>query len=65
MTELQKTAKEAIGLMDLTTLNEDDTDEKVIALCKQAHSLAGDTAAVCIYPKFIAVARKTLDAENT
>ena len=65
MTDLQKTAKEAIGLMDLTTLNEDDTDEKVIALCKQAHSLAGDTAAVCIYPKFIAVAKKTLASQGT
>ena len=65
MTELQKTAKEAIGLMDLTTLNDDDTDAKVITLCKQAHSPAGDTAAVCIYPQFINVARKTLDAQGT
>lgn len=65
MTELQKTAKEAIALMDLTTLNDDDTDEKVIALCHQAHSLAGDTAAVCIYPRFIPVAHKTLNAQGT
>jgi deoxyribose-phosphate aldolase len=65
MTDLQKTAKEAIALMDLTTLNDDDTDAKVIDLCHQAHSLAGDTAAVCIYPRFIPVARKTLKAQGT
>ena len=50
----------ALQLMDLTTLNEDDTDEKVIALCHQAKSPAGNTAAICIYPRFIPIARKTL-----
>jgi deoxyribose-phosphate aldolase len=65
MTDLQKSAKEAISLMDLTTLNDDDTDAKVISLCRQAHSPAGDTAAVCIYPRFIPVARKTLKAQGT
>ena len=65
MTELQRSAKEAIGLMDLTTLNEDDTDEKVIALCRQAKSPAGNTAAVCIYKQFIPAARKTLEAQGT
>jgi len=64
MTDLQKTAKEAVGLMDLTTLNDDDTEQKVIDLCHQAKSMAGDTAAVCIYPQFIAIARKTLHAQD-
>lgn len=35
MTDLKVAAKRALQLMDLTTLNEDDTDEKVIALCHQ------------------------------
>jgi len=65
MTDLQKSAKEAISLMDLTTLNDDDTDARVTALCHQAHSPAGDTAAVCIYPRFIPVARKTLKEQGT
>ena len=60
MTDLQRAARQAIALMDLTTLNEDDSDEKVIELCRSAHSPAGDTAAVCIYPHFIPVARKAL-----
>ncbi|SFZ98276.1 Deoxyribose-phosphate aldolase [hydrothermal vent metagenome] len=65
MTDLQEIAKESIGLMDLTTLNENDTDEKVINLCKQAHSQAGDTAGVCVYPRFIPIARKTLESQGT
>jgi len=65
MTALQKTAKEAIGLMDLTTLNDDDTNAKVIALCRQAHTEVGDTAAVCIYKQFIPAAKETLKAQNT
>ncbi len=65
MTDLQIAAREAISLMDLTTLNDEDTDEKVISLCHQAKSLAGNTAAVCIYPQFIPAARKTLDTQGT
>lgn len=65
MTDLTATAIRALQLMDLTTLNDDDTDEKVIALCRQAKSPAGNTAAICIYPRFIPVARKTLREQGT
>ncbi|ACS87095.1 deoxyribose-phosphate aldolase [Musicola paradisiaca] len=65
MTELTTVAQRALGLMDLTTLNDDDTDEKVIALCRQASSPAGKTAAVCIYPRFVPLARKTLCEQGT
>lgn len=65
MTDLTAAAQRALNLMDLTTLNEDDTDAKVIALCQQAKSPAGNTAAVCIYPRFIPIARKTLREQGT
>lgn len=65
MTELQVAAQRALRLMDLTTLNDNDTDEKVIALCHQAKSPAGNTAAVCVYPRFVPVARKTLRDQGT
>ncbi|MFI8415074.1 deoxyribose-phosphate aldolase [Serratia sp. NPDC078593] len=65
MTELTAAAQRALGLMDLTTLNDDDTDEKVIALCHQANTPAGKTAAICIYPRFIPIARKTLREQGT
>ena len=60
MNSLQKIAKEAISLMDLTTLNDDDNDLVVASLCKQALSPAGECATVCIYPRFIPIAKKTL-----
>lgn len=65
MTDLIVAAQRALGLIDLTTLNDDDTDEKVIALCRQANSPAGHTAALCIYPRFIPVARKILREQGT
>lgn len=65
MTNLKAAAQRALQLMDLTTLNEDDTDAKVIALCRQAKSPAGNTAAICIYPRFIPVARKALREQGT
>ncbi|MDP8163204.1 deoxyribose-phosphate aldolase [Pasteurella skyensis] len=55
-------AEQALSLMDLTTLNDNDTDEKVITLCNQAKTDFGSPAAVCIYPRFIPVAHKTLKA---
>jgi len=60
MNDLKETARLALTLMDLTTLNDDDTDQKVIQLCLNAKTQSGNTAAVCIYPRFIPIARKTL-----
>ena len=60
MTELNARSRQALQLMDLTSLNEDDTPEAIIALCRQARTEAGNTAAICIYPRFIPLARKTL-----
>ena len=45
MSDLKAAALRALKLMDLTTLNDDDTDEKVIALCKNAKTAVGNTAA--------------------
>ena len=65
MSDVKAQALRALHLMDLTTLNDDDTDAKVIALCHQAKSPAGNTAAICIYPRFIPVARKALREQGT
>lgn len=65
MTDLTASSLRALKLMDLTTLNDDDTDEKVIALCRQAKTPVGNTAAICIYPRFIPVARKTLKQQGS
>ncbi|WNJ94462.1 deoxyribose-phosphate aldolase [Vibrio ruber] len=65
MNELQSAAQRALKLMDLTTLNDDDTEEKVIALCQSAKTPYGTTAAICIYPRFIPIARKALREQGT
>jgi deoxyribose-phosphate aldolase len=53
-------ARRALPLVDLTSLNDDDTEETIAELCRKAVSPAGPVAAVCIYPRFVAQARKAL-----
>ena len=65
MSDLKAAALRALKLMDLTTLNDDDTDAKVISLCHDAKSAVGNTAAICIYPRFIPIAKKTLREQGT
>lgn len=60
MSELKQAALTSLKLMDLTSLNDTDTGETIIALCHQANTPAGHTAAICIYPQFIILAKKTL-----
>ncbi|EKP0315365.1 deoxyribose-phosphate aldolase [Aeromonas veronii] len=55
----------AIRLMDLTSLNDDDHDARIIALCHQAKTPFGHTAAVCIYPRFVALAKQILAAQGS
>ncbi len=57
-------AKLALSLMDLTSLNDDDTDAVINTLCINSNTKHGQTAAVCVYPAFIKTAKATL-AENT
>ena len=60
MSDLKTAALRALKLMDLTTLNDNDTDQNVIDLCYKAKTAVGTTAAICIYPRFIPIAKKTL-----
>ncbi len=55
-----KLAARAIGMLDLTSLNDDDTEHTVEKLCKRAVTPAGKVAAVCIWPRFVKPARKAL-----
>ena len=64
MTDLSSTSRQALQLMDLTSLNDNDTPEVIIALCKNAKTEAGHTAAVCVYPRFVPVAKKALREEG-
>lgn len=65
MTDLTLMAKRGIELMDLTTLNDDDTNDVVLSLCKDAKTPVGQTAAICIFPRFIPIAKKALAAQGS
>jgi deoxyribose-phosphate aldolase len=54
-------AQTAIRLLELTSLNADDTAERIAALCKRALTPVGNVAAVCVLPRFAGLARRTLD----
>jgi deoxyribose-phosphate aldolase len=59
-----------LNMIDLTTLEGADTDDKVKQLCYKAHHLADDikdlptTAAVCVYPNFVKLAVNELKNTN-
>lgn len=65
MSELTTIAQRALSLMDLTSLTDSESEQDIINLCQQAKSPAGETAAICIYPRFIPLARKALKAQET
>lgn len=60
----------ALNMIDLTTLEGADTEEKVKQLCFKAHHLHDEipdlptTAAVCVYPNFVKTAVNELKGTN-
>lgn len=57
----EQLALQMIGLLDLTSLNTDDNEARVITLCRRAITPVGEVAAVCVFPHFVKLARRTLD----
>ena len=53
-------ARRLIPLLDLTSLDEDDTPEKIAALCQRAVTPFGPVAAVCVFPRFVKQAKELL-----
>jgi deoxyribose-phosphate aldolase len=49
-----------IALLDLTSLNDDDTEQNVIDLCAKAPTPRGPVAAVCVWGRFGALALREL-----
>lgn len=62
--ELRATAARALALVDLTNLKDDCTPAQIDALCEKAVTPFGTTAAICIWPRFIARARTLLGPES-
>ncbi|HEY6135155.1 MAG TPA: deoxyribose-phosphate aldolase [Rubrivivax sp.] len=59
---LQDHARIALACLDLTSLNDADTAADVERLCERAQSRFGPVAAVCVWPRFAALARARLPA---
>lgn len=57
------TARLALSCLDLTSLNDADTDADIERLCQRAQCRYGTTAAVCVWPRFAALARGHLPLE--
>ncbi len=60
MSDLKDAAARALACLDLTNLNEDCTEEDVLALCDRAQTPHGKTAAICIWPQFVMTAKRRL-----
>ena len=60
MTNDSHLARRLLGLIDLTSLNPTDTEASVTALAASASTAAGRVAALCIWARFISVARSCL-----
>ena len=49
-----------ISYIDLTSLNNDDTEQTIIDLCQMAQTPYGNVAAVCVYSQFVNIAKQYL-----
>jgi deoxyribose-phosphate aldolase len=58
--EVKSRAQQALACLDLTSLNDDDSDASIEQLCQRAQSPHGPVAAVCVWPRFVAQARRLL-----
>lgn len=56
----QASARLALACLDLTSLNTQDTEADIAALCDRAQGPCGPVAAVCVWPRLAAFARKQL-----
>jgi deoxyribose-phosphate aldolase len=57
-------ARRVLSLVDLTELGDRATDADVVALCQKAHGPHGTTAAVCVWPRHVALAVEQLWGTN-
>lgn len=53
-----------ISLIDLTSLNEDDTEDRIVSLLQKAVTLKGSVAAVCVLPRFVSFVKNHLKSTS-
>jgi deoxyribose-phosphate aldolase len=57
-------AARVIGLIDLTNLSDDCSENDVVELCSRAHGPHGNVAAVCVWPRYVSRAVRELTATD-
>ena len=60
--DLHAQARLALACLDLTSLNDNDSELDVARLCARAQGVFGPVAAVCVWPRFANFARRLLPA---
>ncbi len=60
--DLSAFARDALRCLDLTSLNDHDGEQDIVRLCRRADGPFGQVAAVCVWPRFAALARSLLPA---
>lgn len=61
--DLRASAQLSLACLDLTSLNEQDSEADVERLCQRAQTRFGPVAAVCVWPRLAAYARARLPAQ--
>lgn len=64
MTDMIEIAKRALGLLDLTNLNDDCTAADITKLTSRTITEHGAVAAVCVWPRFVAQAVEELEGTS-
>lgn len=64
MSDLKKYANQTLSLIDLTSLNDNDDDSAITTLCSKTQTIFGSVPAVCIYSRYIPLARSLLEKIN-
>lgn len=64
LNQRQQTALQLLPLIDLTSLNDSDTETSMQALCQQSNTAYGQVAALCVYPQFIRFCKRQLTSLN-
>jgi deoxyribose-phosphate aldolase len=62
--DLSAIARRVLGSIDLTDLSDDTSDAAVALLCARACGPFGPTAAVCVWPRYVATAVAELDGTH-
>lgn len=61
---MSEAARTALACLDLTSLKDDDSEASIEALAARANTPHGAPAALCVWPRFVATARRALDAQG-